>query len=165
VDHARLVDRHQRLGQAGREAVEHVVAKRPALAHLLGQGRAVGVLGDEVRAGRLGVGLDDPDGAQPVNPGEQRDLAAEPGAKLRVIADFRAHDLNRDLAAVPGLAQVDDPHAARAEARREAEPPDPRGVTFPEGHQGHPEPPIASQPIVPPNRGIHGAASTANSCE
>jgi len=145
VDHASGVDRRQRLGQAGREAVEHARAERPAAAHMLGQRRAPDVLRHQVRAGRLGVRLDDADRAQPLDAGEQCDLAPEPGAELLVIAYFRPQHLDRDLAVVPGLREVDHPHAASAKSRRQAEPPDPGRVTFPEGRQSHPEPPLASR--------------------
>jgi putative peptidoglycan lipid II flippase len=63
VDVSEPADRHQCLGQAGGQAVEHLGAERPAVANVLRQRRTVRVLSHQERAGRLGIRLDDADGA------------------------------------------------------------------------------------------------------
>ena len=128
VHDAGRVDRGQRLRQPGGQAVQHLGVERAAFGHVLGQRGAVGVLGDQERLRRLGVGLDDPDRAHALDPGQRGHLAAEPGTELRVVGQFGAQDLDRDRVAVLGLGQVDDAHPARAQPGRQAVPADPRRV-------------------------------------
>ena len=131
VHDAGRVDHGQRLGQPGGQAVEHVGAEQPVAVDVLGQRRALGVLGDHERLRRLGVGLDHPDRADALDPHQRGHLAAETAPEIRVIGQFRAQHLDRHLAAVPADAEVHHAHAARAQPGGQPVMADPRRIASP----------------------------------
>jgi hypothetical protein len=138
------VDRGQRLGEPGGQAVQHLGVERAARVDVLGQRGAVGVLGDQERLRRLGVGLDHPDRAHALDPGQRGHLAAEPGPELRVVGQFRAQHLDRDRLAAPGLGQVDDAHPARTQPGHQPVPADPRRIRLLQRRTRHQGPPFAT---------------------
>ena len=151
------VDRRQRLRQPGRQAVQHPGVERPAGVDVLRQRGSVGVLGDQERFRRLGIGLDHPDRAYALDPGQHGDLTAEPDPELRVVGQFGAQHLHRDLLASGILAEVHDAHPACAQPGHQAVPPDLRRVRLPQRRasqrspfrpvNGSPEPPRAASSV------------------
>lgn len=84
--------------------------------------------GGEPRFGRVRVGAGDPHGPRAVHLGRDLGLAAEAGPEVALFGVLRADHLDGGERAVLGAAQVDDTHAARAEASEEPVPADPGGV-------------------------------------
>jgi hypothetical protein len=125
------VDDGQRFSQAGGQAVHHVRPGRPVGGDVLGQRRPGHVLGGHERQGGAGLGLDDADRADALDPGQVGDLAAEPVAELRVIGQFGAQHLDRDQAAAGGGAEVNHAHAAGPEPGGQPVTPNLRGIGVP----------------------------------
>jgi hypothetical protein len=88
--------------------------------------------GPRANAISSGVGPDHPDRAHALDPGQRAHLAAEPDPELRVVGQFGAQHLHRDLATVRGFGQVDDAHPARAQPGDQTVPPDLRRVRLPQ---------------------------------
>ena len=84
------VDRCQRLRESGGQAIQHPGVERPAGVDVLRQRGSVGVLGDQERLRRLGVGLDHPDRTHALDAGQHGDLTAEPDPEFRVVGQFGA---------------------------------------------------------------------------
>lgn len=84
--------------------------------------------GGEPWFGGVRVGAGDADGPGAVHLGGDLGLAAETGPEVGLFGVLRADHLDRGERAVFGPAEVDDAHAARAEASEEPVAADPGGV-------------------------------------
>jgi hypothetical protein len=121
----------QRLGQPGRQAIEHVGVQASVRVDVLVQRGTGGVLGGHERQLRIGIGLDDPDRAHSPDPRQHGHLTAEAPPEIRVIGQFRAQHLHRGQAAVRGYPEIHHAHTADAQPSGQAILSDPRGITRP----------------------------------
>ena len=113
------VDRVERRGQAAAELHQVPGRHRAALADLGVEGRAGHVPGHEVGLVAVDVGVEDLGDRGCRTRPQRRDLAVQPGPRVRVVGDVRAQHLDRDRAAVRVQAEVDHAHAALAEPLHE----------------------------------------------
>jgi hypothetical protein len=103
----------------------------PVGVDVLGQRRALGVLGDHERLRRLGVGLDHPDRAEAPDPHQRGHLALEAAPEFRVIGQFRAEHLDGHRGTVPADAEIHHAHAARTQPGRQPVMADPPRISSP----------------------------------
>ena len=109
------VDLQQPLGQGGEQPDAGVRRERPVLGDGLAERRARDVLGRQPVRRLVQPGADHRRGEPAAHALDRGDLAAEPGERLRAV-EVRADDLERDVPAAGGQAQVHLAHAARADA-------------------------------------------------
>lgn len=131
VHDAGCMDSGQRLRQTGGQTIQHFGVERPVRVDVLGQRRAVGVLGDHIRHPRIGIGLEHPYRAYAPDPHEHGHLTAEAPAELRIIGQLRTQHLHRAEAAVGINAQVDHSHTACTQPGCQAILADPCRIAFP----------------------------------
>lgn len=116
VHHAGAVDVAQRLGQPRAGPAQLRRIQRSVPLHALRERRAL----DEQRGHPgpfgLGVGIDDGRGEGPADPAGRRDLLLEAGSELRIRGMLGMDDLDRQAQPRGGGGQMDDPHAACAQA-------------------------------------------------
>ena len=101
---------------------------------------AVGVLGDQERLRRLGIGRDHPYRAHALDAGQHGDLTAEPDPEFRVVGQFGAQHLDRDLLAIRVHAEIHDAHPACTQPGEEAITSDLRRVRLPQRRASQPIP-------------------------
>ncbi len=154
VHHPGLVHLLQAVGQRRADRRDLRPRQRALVADLLVERGSWDVDGGQPGAFGLDVGRDQPRDAAAPDPRRRGDLAGEPGAELRVPRQFGADQLERDLLPLAVRAQVDDPHASRAEPAVQAVGPDESRVLAPEPHLRH----IAVPPSGPRLRGCAGHA-------
>ncbi len=140
VHDARLVHGDQALGEGGPDGGDLRRGQRSLLRDLVVQGGAGDVLGGEPRPVGLQVGGDEPGGAAASDPPRRGHLAREPGAELLVLGQVGPDHLQRDPLAAAVGAQIDDPHAARAEPPVQPERADDTRVLAPQAHHRHVHP-------------------------
>jgi hypothetical protein len=119
LHHVRAVDGRKRLGKPGRQAAQPPRVKRPRSLHVLRQRRPARVLGHQERAGGLGIGLDHPNRADPMDPPQGQHLPPEPGTEALIVGILVPWHLDRYLAVLLRHAEVHHAHAARAEPRHQ----------------------------------------------
>ena len=118
---ARLVNRVERLRQAGREGQDRALGLRALDRHRLSQRRAGNVLGRQPEARAVGIRGDDPGGELAVHLPGRADLAAESGAELGIFGQVGLDHLHRDPLAVLRLAEIHPAEAAVAEHAEQLE--------------------------------------------
>ena len=116
VQHPLLVHGEQRLAEPGREPDQVGPGDRPLLAHVVVEREARHVAGGDVRDVVPRVGVDDLGDAGVPDPRQRAHLAGQPPPGLVVADDVRAQHLQRDPWPARALGQVDDAHAALADA-------------------------------------------------
>ncbi len=128
VYEALLVHHREGLGQGLAEDAYGAQRERAVGRDGLGEGGSGDEGGGEPRLGGVRVGTGDADGPGAVHLGGDLGLAAEAGPEVGLFGVLRADHLDRGERAVVGPAEVDDAHAAGAEASEEPVPADPGGV-------------------------------------
>lgn len=106
---------HQRAGQTFADGPYGGLRKGPVRGHRTAERGARHVPGRHPRHRRLRVGVQHGRGPLAADPARGLDLAAEAGAELLVGGEVRVHDLDGDRPAAGAAAEVDPPHATRAE--------------------------------------------------
>ncbi len=95
-------------------------AQRAAGVDQFGKRRSLDEFGDQVGLGAVGVGVKDGGGGEPFHLACAVGLAAEPGAELGVLGEFRADHFDRYPLAVLAGGEEDRTHSALPEAARDA---------------------------------------------
>jgi hypothetical protein len=98
-----------------RDAVQDTGRQWTLLLYDLGEAGAVHIFDDQVGCRVFGIGVDHLRGAERRHLARPVDLAAEAAAKLRIIGEFGADDLDRDQAPPRTASQIDGAHATLAE--------------------------------------------------
>ncbi|GFN02611.1 hypothetical protein Smic_11670 [Streptomyces microflavus] len=137
MDHARLVHRHQALGERRADRGHLYCGQGAFLGDLVVQGGPGNVLRREPRAVRLQAGGDQPGRAAAPDPPRGGHLAREPGTELLVLRQVGPDHLEGHPLAAPVGAEVDHAHAARAEPSVQPERADETRVLAPEPHHRH----------------------------
>ena len=104
------------LSEAHSELYELLAGKRALDSHVVGQVPALDLLGNEVWTLGLQIGVEILGGADPPATLTGLDLTPEAGPESWVVGQFGADQLEGHLTTRCILGQVDDPHAARADA-------------------------------------------------
>ncbi|GAA2728183.1 hypothetical protein GCM10010439_35850 [Actinocorallia aurantiaca] len=116
MDDADLVDGRQRGQHADGQEVELLRGAGPLGGDELVQGGPVDVLADDVGLLAVDLGLDDAGGAEGLDLLGGGDLADEPGPGLGVGVHLSVQELDGDVLAARGPAQVDGALPAGSEA-------------------------------------------------
>ncbi len=116
VDHARRVDRGQRLGDPRRQPAQPQAGQRAAAAHHLVQGGPGHVPGDDVGVLAGDVRVEDLGDVRAADPAHGLHLAGQPPARVGALGPGRVQHLDRHRAALRIMGEVNYPHAAFPEA-------------------------------------------------
>ena len=128
VDDTGGVDRLQSLGDPGHQQDDRLRRHRPVLRDGLLQRRPRHVRRHQPRRCGRGIGAEKFRGVQPAHPLGGLDLLAETRPEVRVVAQFRPDDLQRDAPPARRGRQVHPPHAPGPEPGTKAETADLGGI-------------------------------------
>ena len=115
VDDAGGVDRVQSIREPTTQPQQGIARQWPALGHDPVERGTGDVPGDDVGPGPFGVGIENGRHPGVLHPGQRLDLTRQAAARLTVVSDVLAQDLDGHRSPGLGQRQVHDTHAALAE--------------------------------------------------